>query len=285
MATTRSADGTLIAFEKQGQGPPLLLVDGALCHRGFGPMKGIAALLKKHFTVYIYDRRGRGESGDTAPWALDREVEDIEALLREAGGPAFVMGLSSGAALSLEAARRGAPIRRLALFEAPFVVDSEYSPIGSDYLPALKSLVAGNKRGAAVKHFMRRVGVPRLMLAVMPLMPMWKKLKAVAPTLVYDISIVEPFQQGHPLPADRWVHMTMPTLVIDGGKSPAWMRNGMQALSSVIPGARHETLPGQTHMVKAAVLAPVLSRFFGGGARNPAEFLGSAATGAASADL
>ena len=111
MPTTRSADGTLIAFEKQGQGPPLLLVDGALCHRGFGPMKEIAALLNKDFTVYIYDRRGRGESGDTAPWALDREVEDIEALLREAGGSAFVMGLSSGAALSLEAARRGGTVQ------------------------------------------------------------------------------------------------------------------------------------------------------------------------------
>ena len=173
MPTTRSADGTLIAFETLGQGPPLLLVDGALCHRGFGPMKEIAGLLKDHFTVYIYDRRGRGESGDTAPWALDREVEDIEALLREAGGSAFVMGLSSGAALSLEAARRGAPIRRLALFEAPFVVDGTYPPIGLDYLPTLKSLVAADKRGAAVKHFMRRVGVPRLMLGVMPLMPMW----------------------------------------------------------------------------------------------------------------
>jgi hypothetical protein len=195
------------------------------------------------------------------------------------------MGLSSGAALSLEAARRGAPIRRLALFEAPFVVDGECPPIGSDYLPTLKSLVAADKRGAAVKQFMGRVGVPRLMLAVMPLMPMWKKLKAVAPTLVYDISIVEPFQQGRPLPADRWVDMTMPTLVIDGGKSPAWMRNGMRALASAIAGARYETLAGQTHMVKAAVLAPVLSGFFGGAARHTGEFLGSAATGPASADL
>jgi len=200
MPTTRSADGTLIAFETLGQGPPLLLVDGALCHRGFGPMKEIAGLLKDHFTVYIYDRRGRGQSGDTAPWTLEREVEDVLALLDEAGGSAFVMGLSSGAALALEAARCGASISRLALFEAPFVVDDKYPPLDADYLPTLKALVAENKRGAAVKHFMRRVGVPRLMLGVMPLTPMWKKLKAVAPTLVYDISIVEPFQQAIPLP-------------------------------------------------------------------------------------
>jgi pimeloyl-ACP methyl ester carboxylesterase len=285
MPTTRSADGTLIAFETLGQGPPLLLVDGALCHRGFGPMKEIAGLLKDHFTVYIYDRRGRGQSGDTAPWTLEREVEDVLALLDEAGGSAFVMGLSSGAALALEAARCGASISRLALFEAPFVVDDKYPPLDADYLPTLKALVAENKRGAAVKHFMRRVGVPRLMLGVMPLMPMWKKLKAVAPTLVYDISIVEPFQQAIPLPADRWRGMSVPTLVIDGGKSPGWMRSGMRALASVIPGARYETLPGQTHMVKAAVLAPVLSGFFGAEARNAADFLRSAATGPASADL
>jgi pimeloyl-ACP methyl ester carboxylesterase len=285
MPTTRSKDGTLIAFEEQGQGPSLLLVDGALCHRAVGPMKEIAALLSKDFTVYIYDRRGRGESGDTAPWAIDREVEDIEALIREAGGSACVMGISSGAALALEAARRGAQIRRLALYEAPFVVDREYPPIGIDYLPTLKSLVADDKRGAAVKHFMRRVGVPRLMLGVMPLMPMWKKLTAVAPTLVYDISIVEPFQQGRPLPADRWSGMTMPALVIDGSKSPAWIRSGMRALASAVPGARYQTLPGQTHMVKAPVLAPVLAGFFGSEPRKAAEFVGSTTAGAASADL
>jgi pimeloyl-ACP methyl ester carboxylesterase len=283
MPFTRSKDGTLIAFDEIGQGPPLLLVDGALCYRAFGPMKEIAGRLKDHFTVYIYDRRGRGESGDTSPWSLDREVEDIEALLHETGGSACVMGLSSGAALSLEAARRGAPIRRLALFEAPFVVDDKYPRMGDDYLPQLKALVAADKRGAAVKQFMRRVGVPGLMLGVMPLLPMWKKLKAVAPTLVYDISIVEPFQQGRALPADRWSGMTVPTLVIDGGKSPAWMRSGMRALASAIPGARYETLPGQTHMVKAGVLAPVLAGFFSG--ERAAEFVGSAAAGAAAADL
>ena len=282
MPTTRSADGTLIAFETLGQGPPILLVDGALCHRGFGPMKEIAGLLKDRFTVYIYDRRGRGESGDTPPWTLEHEVEDILALLHKAGGSAFVMGLSSGAALALEAARCGASIRRLALFEAPFVVDTEYPALEADYLPRLKSLVAEDKRGAAVKQFMRRVGVPRLMLGLMPLMPMWKKLKAVAPTLVYDISIVEPFQQARPLPADRWADMTVPTLVIDGGKSPTWMRHGMRALASAIPGARYETLPGQTHMVKAGVLAPVLAAFFDG--ERPG-FVGSMTPGPVRADL
>ena len=148
MPTTRSKDGTLIAFEKQGQGPPLLLVDGALCSSWLRADEGNrGAPGATDFTVYIYDRRGRGESGDTAPWALDREVEDIEALLRGAGGSAFVMGLSSGAALSLEAARRGAPIRRLALFEAPFVVDGTYPPIGGR-LPA-DAEIAGRRRTSA----------------------------------------------------------------------------------------------------------------------------------------
>jgi pimeloyl-ACP methyl ester carboxylesterase len=285
MPMTRSADGTLIAFDEIGQGPALLLVDGALCHRGFGPMKELAGLLSKHFTVYIYDRRGRGESSDTAPWALEREVEDIMALLAAAGGSASVMGLSSGAALALEAARSGAPIRRLALYEAPFVVDDTNPPLPDDYLPRLKAFVAGNQRGAAVKQFMRLVGVPRLMLGIMPLMPMWKKLTAVAPTLVYDISIVEPYQKGRPLPADRWGGMSVPTLVMDGGKSPEWMRNGMHALASAIPGARYETLPGQNHMVKARVLAPVLAQFFAAAQGRAAEFTGSAAARAVSGDL
>jgi len=136
-----------------------------------------------------------------------------------------------------------------------------------------------------VKHFMRLVGVPRLMLGIMPIMPMWKKLKAVAPTLVYDISIVEPYQKGRPLPPDRWSGMSVPMLVMDGGKSPVWMRNGMHALASAIPGARYETLPGQTHMVKAGVLAPVLANFFATGQGRPAEFAGSPAARAVSGDL
>ncbi len=262
MQHVRSTDGTLIAFDRVGQGPPIVLVDGALCYRASGPMKALAAQLAPSFTVYTYDRRGRGDSGDRAPWAIEREFEDLDALVAEAGGSAFVLGLSSGAALALEAAARGLAVRKLALYEAPFVVDDTYPPMEETYLPQLKAMVAADRRGDAVKHFMKRVGVPRIFVALMRIMPAWSKLTAVAPTLVYDISIVEPYQKGKPLPAARWAAVAAPTLVADGGKSPAWMRNGMRALAGILPNATYRTLAGQTHMVKAQVLGPVLVEFF-----------------------
>jgi pimeloyl-ACP methyl ester carboxylesterase len=261
MPTVRSKDGTLIAYDKVGQGPPLILVDGALCYRASGPMRSLSARLAPHFTVYFYDRRGRGDSGDTPPWAIEREIEDLEALIAAAGGSAYVFGLSSGAALSLEAATRGLSIRKLALYEAPFVVDDAYPPMTDKYLPDLKALVAADRRGDAVKHFLRRVGVPGVFIALMRFMPAWKKLTAVAPTLVYDISIVEPNQKGRALTSGQWT-IRMPALVVDGGKSPAWMRNGMRALAGVLPASTYKTLDGQTHMVKSQVLAPVLVEFF-----------------------
>ena len=263
MNMVRSKDGTVIAYDKVGQGPPLILVDGALCYRASGPMRSLAAQLAPHFTVHFYDRRGRGDSGDTKPWAIERELEDLDALIAAAGGSAYVFGLSSGAALSLEAASRGLAIRKLALYEAPFVVDDSYSPMSERYLPELKALVAANRRGDAVKHFLKRVGVPGIGIALMRFMPAWKRLTAVAPTLVYDISIVESNQKGKPLPAGRWT-INVPTLVADGGKSPAWMRNAMRALAGVLPKATYRTLDGQTHMVKSQVLAPVLTEFFNG---------------------
>jgi pimeloyl-ACP methyl ester carboxylesterase len=262
MATAISKDGTRIGFDREGQGPPVLLVDGALCSRDFGPMKALSALLAQHFTVYRYDRRGRGESGDTQPWSIDREVEDLAAIVREAGEPVFVYGISSGAVLSLEAASRGVPIRRLALYEAPFMVDDTRPPLGEDYLPRLKALVAANRRADAVRMFMKTVGVPAVGIFMMRLMPVWKKLTAVAHTLPYDIGIVGRYQQGRPLPASAWPGATMPALVMDGGKSPAWLRNAQSALARALPQATTRTLPGQTHNVSAAAVAPSVIEFF-----------------------
>ncbi len=261
MQTVLSKDGAAIAFDKSGKGPPLILVDGALCYRASGPMGPLAALLAPHFTVFTYDRRGRGDSGDSAPYAVEREVEDIDALIQEAGGSAFVYGISSGAALALEAANRGLAIRKLALYEAPFIVDDSRPPIPDDYLARLNGLIASDRRGDAVRLFMKLVGVPAIFVAIMRFMPAWRKLKAVAHTLPYDITVVQDNQRGKPLPAKRWASVT-PTLVVDGGKSPAWMRHGMQALADVLPNARRRTLEGQTHMVDPKVLAPALVEFF-----------------------
>ncbi len=185
MAVVISKDGTRIGFDREGQGPPLVLVDGAMCYRGSGPMKPLAAQLAPHFTVYTYDRRGRGESGDTQPWSLEREVEDIAALVREAGEPVYLYGISSGAVLALEAANRGVPIRKLALYEAPLMVDDSRPPLGEDFLPRMKALIAANRRGDAVKMFMKAVGVPAIGIFFMRLMPVWKKLTAIGHTLQY----------------------------------------------------------------------------------------------------
>src|SRR5271169_4205520 len=251
MVTVRSADGTSIAFTKAGQGPPLILVDGALCSRSFGPMPKLAAQLTPHFTVYTYDRRGRGASGDTPPYAAEREVDDLEALaeLACAGETVFVHGTSSGAALALDAAKRIPSLGKLAVYEPPFIVDDTRSPIPDDYLAGLNRLVADGRRGDAVKTFMRFVGTPAIFTAVMPLTPVWPKLKAVAPTLPYDITIMQDHQRGTPFMDAEWAAVKVPTLVAVGGNSPAWMTNATRALADALPDARYHTLPGQTHMV------------------------------------
>jgi pimeloyl-ACP methyl ester carboxylesterase len=262
MEKVASKDGTPIAFERSGTGPPLILVDGALCHRAFGPMPKLVPFLTPHFTVITYDRRGRGDSGDKGPYSVEREVEDIEALIQAAGGSAFVYGISSGAALVLEAAARTSAISRLVVYEPPFIVDGSRPPIPKEYARTMKDLLAAGKRGAAVKQFMRAVGVPGFFIFLMQFSPVWTKLKAIAHTLAYDTAIVMDHQRGKPLPEDQWAALLAPTLVLDGGKSPAWMRNSAHALADVLPNAEYNTLPGQTHMLKPSAIAPVLVDFF-----------------------
>lgn len=260
--TAHSKDGTPIAYERSGSGPAVVLVDGAMCYRSFGPMPKLVPLLTPHFTVYTYDRRGRGESGDTKPYSVEREVEDIAALIREAGGSAYVYGISSGAALALEAAAHGLPIDKLALYEAPFFVDDSRPPLPADYVATMNRNLASGRRGEVVKNFMKLVGVPSAFILLMRLMPPWKKLKAIAHTLPYDTAIMAENQRGKPLPARRWASVNVPTLVADGGKSPTWMRHATQALAKAVPGATYRTLPGQTHMLKPEAIAPVLVQFF-----------------------
>jgi pimeloyl-ACP methyl ester carboxylesterase len=257
-----SKDGTSIAFDRSGTGPPLILVDGALCYRAFGPMGALAPLLAPHFTVFTYDRRGRGESGDRKPYAVEREVEDLDALIREAGGSAWMYGVSSGAGLALEAANRGLAIKKLALYEAPYIVDDSTPPMPEDYVARLNELVASGRPGDAVKMFMKTVGTPGFLVAVMRVLPMWSKLESVAHTIAYDVKIMGNGQSGKPFPPGRWGSVRMPTLVLGGGKSPAWMQRSVRAVADALPNAQHRTLEGQTHMVKAKVQAPVLKEFF-----------------------
>jgi pimeloyl-ACP methyl ester carboxylesterase len=263
MSTVTSPDGTTIAYETVGSGPALILVDGAMCYRDFGPARDLAAAFADTYKVYLYDRRGRGESGNTLPWSAEREIEDLAALLAVAGGTAYLVGVSSGAVLAADAANRLAGFTKLALYEPPFIVDGTREPREADFVPRTEALIAGDDRTGALKKFMRHVGMPAVVLAIMPLTPPWKKLKAVAPTLPYDLRILGDTGRGVPLNAGRWAGVSAPAIVIDGGKSPQYMRNGAKALSEALPVAKYRTLPGQTHMVKAAVLAPAVKEFLG----------------------
>jgi len=262
MDTLTSQDGTTIAYEQTGTGPALILVDGALCYRASGPSRPLAALLAPYFTVSIYDRRGRGDSGDTKPYAMEREIEDLEALIQAVGGTAFVYGISSGAALALEAAKRIPGIKKLALYEAPFIVDDSRPHLPADNAAHFTALIAADRRGDALSLFMKQVEVPSIFVMLMRFMPVWKTLKAVAHTLPYDLTIVGDNQIGQPLSAKRWDSVKMPTLVMDGGKSPTWMRHGVKSLSDTLPNAKYRTLDGQTHMLKPEAVAPILKEFF-----------------------
>jgi pimeloyl-ACP methyl ester carboxylesterase len=257
MTYVTSKDGTRIGYERLGSGPPLILVDGALCSRTFGPSRKNAELLAQHFTVYFYDRRGRGESGDTQPYSSAREVDDLVALIEGAGGSAFVFGASSGAALALEAAASGARISKLAIYEPPFMVDdAHYGDV--DHAANLRALVAADDRGGAVKYFMRMVSVPAPFIFMMQLMRgVWRQLKAVAHTLPYDMAVMGNWQ----IPA-RLAMLRTPTLAMYGGKTQTRLKRAIEELVKVLPNVRKQVLPGQTHNVSAPALVPALVVYF-----------------------
>jgi pimeloyl-ACP methyl ester carboxylesterase len=262
MEKVASKDGTVIAFDRKGQGPALILVGGALSDRSGGTP--FVDHLAPRFTVFSYDRRGRGDSKDTPPYAVEREVEDIEALVDAAGGSAFVYGKSSGAVLALEATRSlPSKVRKLALYEPPFIVDDSRPPPPGDYVKQVNDLTAAGRRGDAVEYFLTKVvGMPGEAVAPMRQAPTWPALEALAHTLAYDIAIMKDTMTGKPLPRQRWTGAAVPTLVMDGGASPPWMRKGAKELASILPRAQYRTLEGQTHDVKPEVLGPVLSGFF-----------------------
>jgi pimeloyl-ACP methyl ester carboxylesterase len=261
MNVVTSSDGTTIAFDRSGTGPPVIVVGGALSDRSGGAP--LAALLAPHLTVLTYDRRGRGDSGDTLPYAVEREVEDLGALIADAGGSASVFGHSSGAMLALEGAARDLPITKLALYEPPFFVDDSRTPAPSDFAARLAELASSARPGDAVAYFMATgPGVPADAIAEMRQAPSWPAMEAVAHTLTYDAMVMGDTLSGSPAPIQRFASITAPTLVIDGGASPAWARNAVQAIVDVLPDARRRTLEGQTHAADPEVLAPVLEEFF-----------------------
>jgi pimeloyl-ACP methyl ester carboxylesterase len=261
MKTVTSKDGTIIAYDQSGSGSPVILIDGALCSRDFGPMPKLAKLLAENFTVINYDRRGRNESGDTKPYAVEREIEDLGALINGAGGSAFVVGFSSGAGLALSAAASGLNITKLALYEPPFMVDDEGHHPPTDSLEQLKTMIAADRRADAIKFFMKdMVGLAGIAIFMMKLMPIFKKLKAVAHTLPYDTAIMGDYS----LPEKKAASVKIPTLIAGGEKSPVTLRHAVKKLSEVMPYNKLQILKGQTHNVSTKVIAPVLTEFFKG---------------------
>ncbi|HEU0293659.1 MAG TPA: alpha/beta hydrolase [Anaerolineales bacterium] len=245
-----SKDGTSIAFEKSGQGPAIILVVGAFNDRATGAP--LAQFLERHFTVFNYDRRGRGESSDTASYAVEREIEDLDALVAQADGPVRVFGYSSGAILALRAAAHGLDIAQLALYEPP--------PTGAkagQLAPQLTELIAAGRRGDAVELFQTEaVGIPAAVVAQMRNVPFRPALEKIAHTLVYESLILRS------LPTGLLASIRVPTLVIDGEESPEVMRRAAQSLAEALPDGRYRTLKGQDHDIVPAVLGPSLEEFF-----------------------
>ncbi|MFC4008463.1 alpha/beta fold hydrolase [Nonomuraea purpurea] len=258
--TAMSADGTAIAFDRYGAGPAVILVHGAFTARGHATMAGVASALAPWFTVYDYDRRGRGDSGDTPPYAVEREIEDLAAVIEVAGGSAMVFGGSSGAALALEAAARGSAISKLALWEPPYHVDDGAPSLPDDFAGQLDALVRAGRRGEVVERFMVEAAeAPPEAVAAMRAQPSWREIEAVAHTLVYEAAVMGP---GNALPVGRLTAVTQPTLVLNGEDSPPWMSKAGLAVVAAVPCAQRRLLENQAHNVAPEALVPELLEFF-----------------------
>jgi pimeloyl-ACP methyl ester carboxylesterase len=264
MNRVTSKDGTSIAYDRQGNGPAVILVGGAFVDRSDNTP--LAAELAARFTVFNYDRRGRGQSGDTLPYALERELEDLQALIAQAGGSAYLYGASSGGALALEAAAAGLAVDKLAVYEVPYSMAEDGPQRWREYVQELEGLLADGRRGDVAALFMRVAGATEEMIAGAQSSPVWPGLEAIAPTLAYDAACLG---DGRP-PTARLARITRPTLVATGGASPDSFVGGggdffdraAAAIAASIPRAERQVIAGQTHMVDPKALAPVVKLFF-----------------------
>ena len=265
MPTVTSKDGTRIAFDKVGSGPAVILVNGAMSYRrAFDTtLEDLAELLSKDFTVYDYDRRGRGESGNTQPFTKVREIEDIQALIEEAGGEAMLVGFSSGGAVTLETTAVTPGVTKAFVYEVPFIVDDGRQPL-EDYEGHTTRLVAEGKLDELIEYFITVVaGVPAEFVGgIKQDQAMWERMRAIAPTIPHDAAFMSEFMKGKPLPAGYWSKVKVPVLVGDGGASPAWLHHAAEALAEALPNASRETFKDQTHSFDPKVLAPVVIEFF-----------------------
>ena len=252
---TISRDGTSLAYQRAGEGPAVVLVSGAMSTGA--TVAPLAGLLAKRFTTVWYDRRGRGQSGDTQPYDVAREVEDLAALIDAVGGEASLYGISSGGALVLHAAASGLPVRRAAVYEVPYAVDEGAAKERAEYTRNLGEALGAGRRGDAVELFLRLTGLAEQMIQGARNSPMWPGMEAIAPTLAYDDAVLG----GGLVPEARLAGIEVPVLSLAGGASPAWMREAARAVADSAPQGTYRVLEGQTHMVDPNVLAPALAEF------------------------
>jgi pimeloyl-ACP methyl ester carboxylesterase len=265
MKTVISKDGTNIAFDQAGKGPTLILVGGMFEQRAMDSETARLAalpLLSEHFTVISYDRRGRGDSTDTLPFAFEREIEDIEALIDRVGGSAYLFGISSGAALAFEAALKlGSKVKKLAMYEAPYNDEADARKAWAKFRKDLKETLSEGRKGDAVGLFMVLLGMPAEHLVGMREDPSWPMFESVADSMAYDAAALG---DEAAVPTGRAANLSVPTMVMDGSESYPFMHVTAVALANAMPNGLQRTLQGQTHEVKADVLAPVLIEFFEG---------------------
>lgn len=253
---TQSQDGTPIAYERSGHGPAVILVSGAMSTGA--TVAPLAGPLSRRFTVVVPDRRGRGESGDTQPYDVRREVEDLAALIDAVGGEASLYGISSGGALVLEAAASGLPVRRVAVYEVPYAMDEDGVRQRREYTARLTEALGQGRRGDAVEHFLRLTGLAEAVIQGARQSPMWAGMEAIAPSLAYDDACMG---DGR-VPREKLASLGVPVLSIAGGASPPWMREAAKAVAEAAPEGAYRVLDDQSHMVDPNVLAPVLAEFF-----------------------
>ena len=256
MGTATSRDSTPIAYTRQGSGPAVILATGALDDGSENAP--LAAELASHFTTYNYNRRGRGESGDTQPYGLVREIEDLAALIAEAGGSAHLYGVSSGGALILEAAAAGLAVGKLAVYEVPYMIGEQAVQGWRQYVGQLEAALAEGRRGEAGELFMRLAGSPEEQIAAARNSTHWRGVEALAHTLAYDAACLG---DGEP-PTDRLATISQPTLVATGGGND-FFESAADAIAASLPNGQRLTLTGQGHVVDPKAMASELRRFFG----------------------
>ncbi|MEU3249384.1 alpha/beta fold hydrolase [Streptomyces sp. NPDC006997] len=255
---TISRDGTPIAYERSGDGPAVILVSGAMSTGA--TVAPLAGSLSDRCTVLAYDRRGRGASGDTAPYAVDREVEDLAALIDAAGGEAALYGVSSGGALALRAAASGLPVRQVAVYEVPYALDDASARERAEYTESLTAALGDGRKGDAVALFLSLTGLAPQLIQGARQSPMWSEMETIAPTLAYDDQVMA----GGRIPHDLLTRVTCPVLALAGGASEEWMRRAARAVAEAVPEGTYRVLTDQNHMVEPGVLGPVLGEFFAG---------------------